>query len=194
MTDKERAQFDHWQKQWDVASAQFAKDFAEELAKTQPQQQPPTSWLTNTPLDRDYQEKEPEGDPSWHDIYARSQNIDGLLTEADARGSKGEKKPEPSFGGFTPTKTNPTQQSTIGPDGLDPDGGVRVTPNWSDSDDLRELDDIKRRIEAMERKCHAEEFKSEKPSGKLRQQLESLRDRVQKLSEKINRTPEVDVT
>lgn len=197
MTDKERAQFANWQTQWDNASAQFAKDFAEEMAKTaqkQPEQQPSTSWLTNTPMDRDYEDKGIEGDLSWRDIYDRSQNIDGLLTESGVKYSKGETKPSPSFGGFTPTKTNPTQQSTIGPDGVAPEGGVRVTPNWSDGADLRELDDIKRRLESLERKHHDEEVRSEKPSGGLQKQLESLRDRVRKLSEKINREPTTDVT
>lgn len=193
-TEKERAQFEQWQKQWDQAAEQFAKEFTDNLAKNkEPEKQPKTSWLTNTPMERDYQPAEVEEDPSWRDIYYRSQNIDGLLTDAVNYG-KGETKPTPSFGGFTPTKTNPITQSSTGADQQDANGGVRVTPNWSDSEDLRELDDIKRRIEQMERKCHEHEVKSEKPSSGLKKQLESLRDRVSKLSEKINREPIVDVT
>lgn len=196
--ESEQAQFEDWQKKWDAASEQMAKDFAEDLAKKgqkPAQEQPATSWLTNTPMDRDYkQSQEIEEEPSWRDIYYRSQNIGGLITEAGVKFDKGETKPNVSFGGFTPTKTNPTTQSSVGPDGVGPDGHVRVTPNWSDGDDLRELDDIKRRLETMERKHHKEEVMSEKPAGGLKKQLESLRDRVQKLSEKINRSPEVDVS
>jgi len=191
MTDKERSQFEQWQKQWDLASKQFAKDYADDLANKEEEKQPETSWLTNTPLDRDYKEPELEADPAWRDIL--SQGGDDLLTEK-MNYAKGEKPPVPSFGGFTPTKTNPTQQSTLGADQEDPAGGVRVTPNWSDGEDLRELDDIKRRIEAMERKCHSDEVKNEKPSSSLRKQLESLRDRVSKLSEKINLGVATDVT
>lgn len=197
-TDNDRNQFEDWQKKWDAASEKIAKEFAEDLAKKGQKpatQQPPTSWLTNTPMERDVQPQraELEEEPTWRDIFYRSQNIGGLINEV--KYDKGETKPTASFGGFTPTKTNPTQQSTIGPDGLASDGnGVRVTPNWSDGEDLRELDDIKRRIETMERKHHKEEVMSEKPAVSLKKQLESLRDRVQKLSEKINRSPEVDVS
>ncbi len=183
---RELTQFEQWQKKWDLAAQEYAKEYTDSVSKS--------SWLTNTPSERDYQEKELDTDPSWNDIYYRSQEISGLLTEADIKGSKGETKPIPSFGGFTPTKTNPTQQSTIGPDGEDPDGGIRVTPNWSDGEDLRELDDIKRRLEAMERKHHEAEVKTEAPANDLKKQLESLRDRIKKLSEKINREPETDVT
>ncbi len=186
-----RSQFEQWQKKWDLAAEEFAKDYLNSIEKSKHN---PTSWLTNTPMDRDYEETDLEADPAWGDIYNRSHEINGLLTEADIKGSKGEKKPIASFGGFTPTKTNPTQQSTIGADQEDPEGGIRVTPNWSDGDDLRELDDIKRRIEAMERKHHEVEVRTEKPDNDLKKQLESLRDRVKKLSEKINREPETDVT
>lgn len=196
--ESEQAQFEDWQKKWDAASEKMAKSFAEDLAKKGQKpaaQQPATSWLTNTPMDRDYkQSQEIEEEPSWRDIYYRSQNIGGLFTEAQVKYDKGETKPTASFGGFTPTKTNPTTQSSVGPDGVGPDGHTRVTPNWSDGEDLRELDDIKRRLEMMERKHHKEEVMSEKPASGLKKQLESLRDRVQKLSEKINRSPEVDVS
>lgn len=196
-TDNERNQFEDWQRKWDAASEQMSKDYAEEMAKKgqKKAEQPSTSWLTNAPMERDYKDnKEIDAEPTWRDIFYRSQQISGLITEDQVKYSDGEKKPDASFGGFTPTKTNPTTQSSTGPDGVAPDGGVRVTKNWSDSEDLRELDDIKRRVEQMERKHHEAEVMSEKPAGGLKKQLESLRDRIHKLSEKINREPEVDVT
>jgi len=197
-TDNERNQFEDWQKKWDAASEQMSKDYANEMAKKgqKKAEQPSTSWLTNTPMEKDYKDNNQiDSDPMWRDIFYRSQQISGGLitedqiTEDQVKYSDGEKKPDASFGGFTPTKTNPTTQSSVGPD-----GGVRVTKNWSDSEDLRELDDIKRRVEQMERKHHEAEVQSEKSAGGLKKQLESLRDRIHKLSEKINREPEVDVT
>lgn len=191
MTDKEMADFDKWQKLWDNSAEQLSKEYTNQLVQNQ---QVATSWLTNSPLDRDYQatNDDIESDVSWRDIFDRSQDIDDLILEE----YKGDKKPQAHFGAFTPTKTNPTQQSSTGQDGVDPtkDGGIRVTPNWSDSEDLRELDEIKRRLEALERKHHESEVKSEKSEPSLRKQLESLRGMVSKLSEKINIGPEVDVT
>jgi hypothetical protein len=197
-TDNELQQFEIWQKKWDDAAASFAKEFADQVTPQKEEEPLSVSWLTNTPLERDYGPKEVEENPDWHDIYYRSQNIDGLITEGQIEFSKGAEKPKANFGAFTPTKRNPTSQDTTGPDGLEPGGingkHVAVTPNWSDSDDLRELDDIKRRIEHLERKQHETEVQSEKPASKMIKELASLRDRVRKLSEKINGEPETDQT
>jgi len=185
--EQDKTDFEKWQKLWDDSAEKFAKESVEAMVKAN--QKPPisTSWLTNTPMDRDYEE--PSNDePSWYDIYNRSQDIDGIITDA-VKYDQGETKPQANYGAFTPTKTNPTTQSSTGPDQQ-----LRVTKNWIDSEELRELDDIKRNLEEMERKHHAAEVTTEKPATELKKQMESLRDRIQKLSEKINRSPETDVT
>lgn len=194
-TEKDKKQFEQWQKQWDAAADQFSKDYADELSKNQQKALEPqsVSWLTNTPMERDYEEKPVEEDPNWRDIYYRSQNIEGLITDSVKYDGQPE-KPKAAFGAFTPTKTVPTKQDSTGKDQERDDGnGIRVTPNWSDGPELSELDDIKRRLDDMEWKAADAEIKSEKPSS-LRKQIESLRDRVKKISEKINRGPETDVT
>ncbi len=190
-TDKDN--FEKWQQAWDKAAVEFAKEAADQLAKAPPH--PAMSYFTGTPTDTNFQDDstgELEDDLSWGEIMARSANLHGLLTD-DVKYDDGPAKPQANFGAFTPTKTNPTQQASTGTDQERDDGeGIRVTKNWSDSEDLRELDEIKRRVEEMERKHHEQEVLSGKSS--LKKQLESLRDRVKKLSEKINREPEVDVT
>lgn len=202
--ETDRDNFEKWQQAWDIAAVEFAKEAAEDMARNPPTPHPAMSYFTGTPNDQDYNPSAGldslnlGGDLSWGDIYARSQDLhglddgDGLLTD-NIKYDKGAEKPKANYGAFTPTKTNPTQQRSTGPDGERDDGqGIRVTDNWSDGDTLRELDEIKRRVEEMERKHHREQVLNGK-SG-LRSQLESLRDRVRKLSEKINREPETDVT
>jgi len=177
--DEARENFEKWQAAWDKASVEFAKESAEQMAKAP--QQPSVSFFTGMPNDN-YKQPEFEGDPDWNAIWRANM---GLLTD-DTKYSDGETKPQAAFGAFTPTKTNPTTQSSTGSD-----QDLRVTKNWSDGPELRELDEIKRRLEELERKHHEDQV-----NGKagLKAQLESLRDRVHKLSEKINRNPEVDVT
>src|SRR5579864_5538722 len=106
-TEHDREQFEKWQKQWDAAADQFAKEYAETLAKDyhKAKEEPlPISWLTNTPMERDYEEKPVEDEPTWRDIYYRSQNIDGLITDS-VQYDNGPPKPQAGFGAFTPTKT-----------------------------------------------------------------------------------------
>lgn len=192
MSDKDQEDFETWQKQWDIASEQFAKEFAGKM-HTKPEQ-PQASWFTGAPSDQNYQEKDFEADPDWVNIYNGSYDHEGVINESQVKYDKGEKKPTIAFGGFTPTKTNPTQQSSIGSDAVDEDGNLRVTSNWTDSPDLKELEDIKVQIEKLERKHHSDEVTTEKPSSKLESEIKSLRSRIRSLSEKINRSPEVDVT
>lgn len=198
MSQKEQAQemWDKWLNAWDKAAADFAQQAANELAQSgnaPPPEQPvkKASWLVGgAPMDGDwYGNGQDQGDfsaqaePDWQDIYNRSQDLHGLITDSVEN--------KPAWGAPTPTKTNPTRQDTTGPDqGYGP--GVPVTKNWSDGDDLRELDDIKRRVEAMERKYHAEDVNG--GGSALKKQLESLRDQINTLSEKINRLPKNDVT
>jgi hypothetical protein len=182
-------EFNKWLAKWDVAAEQFAKESTSELtANIQPEQPRAVSYFApNKPFNSTGSEKEPEVDPSWADIYARSVSMHDLIVDWD----NGETKPKANFGAFTPTKTNPTQQSSTGPDGVGPDGHVRVTKNFSDGPELRELDELKRKVEAMERKHHDSEAQG---GGGILKELESLRDRIGKLCEKMNKEPEVDVT
>jgi hypothetical protein len=186
-----QSDFEKWQRQWDAAAAQFAKESAEQMAAIKPQ--PPTSFFNDAPMDRDYKERPVDDELSWHDIYARSQEIESLITDS-VKWDDGEPEPKQNFGAFTPTRTNPNTQSATGPDMLDPKtGNVRVTPNWVGGEDLNELDRIGREIEQLERKYHRAEVAGEKASS-FKTELKSLRDRVRELSEKINRGPKVDVT
>src|SRR6185369_7474280 len=198
-------EFAKWQAQWDAAAAQFAKDTMSQLEATAKVK--PTSFFNNAPRDTDYVDTvdtpglqqyqgmgqsnhnpSTEQEPSWQDIYRRSMDLSNLIVDWD----NGEKKPEEHFGAFTPTKTNPTQQSSTGPDASPaPTEPIRVARNYSDGPELRELDELKRKIEEMERKHHEAEVAGK--AGMLKE-LSNLRERIEKLSEKINKEPTVDVT
>lgn len=183
-------EFNKWQSQWDAASQQFAKDAINQLevAGKSVEKTKPTSFFNNAPLDTDYKEKPLESEPSWQDIYRRSMDLSNLVVDWN----NGETKPIANYGAFTPTKTNPTQQSSTGSDASPaPTEPVRVARNYSDGPELRELDELKRKVEEMERKHHKAEVDG---SAGMLKELQSLRDRIEKLSEKINNHPEVDVT
>ena len=182
-------EFSKWQAQWDLASEQFAKEAESQMSATfKPEPKASSFFAPNTPFHKEEPQKELEAEPSWQDIYAKSMNLDNLIVDWDT----GETKPKANFGAFTPTKTNPTSQASVGSDASpSPTDPMRVTRNFSDGPEMRELDEMKRKIETMERKHH--ESEAQGGSGILKE-LESLRSRIEALSEKINKDPEVDVT
>lgn len=185
--NEDKDDFNKWLAAWDKASEQIAKEFAEEQKNPKPQPE-----LSFSSEDKD------DSDPSWHDIYMRAQQINTitdnseLLSEIDW--DRGEKGGEVRWGGRPPTKSNPISYASVGQDQSPrPYKPLRVSDNWADGDDLRELDEIKRRVEQLERKHHTAEVKDKESDG-LKKELEGLRTRIEELSEKINCEPEVDVT
>jgi len=188
----EREELQKWSAAWDKISEQIAKETAEQQAKAAQHVQ--SSFFSNTPIQN--QETE-EADPSWNDLYHRAQKIYGnekeeVLTEIDW--DKGEDGGEVRWGGKPPAKSNPNQYTSVGPDQSPrPYKPLRVSDNWADSEALRELDEIKRKVEQMEREFHTAEVK-DKPSEGIKKELEGLRTRIEDLSEIINREPENDVT
>lgn len=187
--EEQRDDFAKWLDQWDKVSEQFAKDYADQLAAAPKKS---SSFFTDIPLDVDPTQ---ESDPSWNDIYARAVELDysqeNLITEIDqdSTGDSGEVK----FGGRPPTKSNPIHYASAGNDQEGDDGHTRVTKNFSDGNELRELDDIRRRLEEMERKFHADDVLAKKTES-IKKELNSLRERAKKLSQEINSEPLNDVT
>jgi predicted RNase H-like nuclease (RuvC/YqgF family) len=191
-----KSEFETWMQKWDAAAADFAKESADALAasKKREREQPQPSYFVNSPLD--YQNQELEAEPSWIDIFNRSQTFgDGDLINDAVQYSRGQEKPKQNFGAYTPTHTNPTQQSTLGPDQEDERTGLtRVSQNWGGGgEDLDELDRIKRAVEQLERKHHQAEVRGEQ-SRAFREELRGLRDRVKSLSQKINLGTDTDPT
>jgi len=77
---------------------------------------------------------------------------------------------------------NPIRGGTAGRSDQEP----AVTPNFMDSDALRELSDVKMKVEELERKVHAAEIQGQqKQENSFNKQLSNLRSKVEELSDKL---------
>ena len=74
------------------------------------------------------------------------------------------------------------------------DQELRVTPNFSDGDNLRELSQLKMELEALERKVHASEVTGEGSVTSIQKQVDGLRQKVENLSNLLTPNQEEDVT
>lgn len=75
---------------------------------------------------------------------------------------------------------NPIDYASAGTD-QDP----KVTNNFSDGKELRELDELKRKMEEVERKYHSAEVRGDKNKNKISKELEGIKKKVEELSQKI---------
>jgi Mg2+ and Co2+ transporter CorA len=194
--------FEKWLAQWDAAQT----DIANELKNRPPQEEVPvrTSFFNDAPSDHDLDGMEDGPDQDWFNLYHRAMEIDykdDLITDSvnvAYMGSEGfGKHIEPgktATGGKKVYTNNPIHFSSVGNDQEDETGRTRVTKNWNDGDELRELDEIKKSVEQLERKFHeADVLKKTSERSKIQTQLESLRERVKKLSEKLTSDPQQDL-
>lgn len=121
-------------------------------------------------------------DLHWQEIYDLSQSIDSVfkknLHETDVSAQND----------LYALRSNPITTASKGKDQKS-----RVTPNFSDGDELRELNRIKIEMEALERKIHAAEIE-EGNSEKLKKEFESLANRMETLSNSLVPNQEEDMT
>jgi len=177
-------EFEKWQELWDKAAKKMAEDAAEQQVKA--------SFFTNTVPYEDNGELEDKY--GWNDVLNRSNDLnynplhDNVLNEDGYRDLVKDK------GVLKHLATNPYYLDTIGPDQEGKDGHVRVTNNWSDGEELKQVDELKRKIEEMERKAHESDVLKKSSRSRLKKELEGLRNRVKKLSEKMQSKPAEDVT
>jgi hypothetical protein len=189
--------FEKWVQQWAAAE--------EEMAKEKPVQSEPkmkSSYFTGTPAE--YEMSEPDfAQDDWHDIYQRAMEIDYsednlILDNVAYMGNEGfgkemPKGKAPACGGKKVYTQNPIHFASVGNDQQNDDGRTRVTDNWSDGEELRELDYIKRQVEAMEREFHKADVMKKSDRSKLQTELKDIRDRVKELSEKLTSNPQTDL-
>jgi hypothetical protein len=189
-----------WLATWDKHAEKFAREQTEEMAKRIEKQQQ-TSFFNDRPSTNHWQDKdELIDDQGWGNLINRS-------TELDYNGENEQILTEEEDGfrhlvkGATPGsdkvsfQQNPQRPWSIGNDQEGEDGHVRVTPNWTDGNELLTLDKIKRDIEAMERRVHESQvIKKKNDRVKLESELKSLRTRVKQLSEKLQPLVDKDVT
>lgn len=204
----DRENFEKWMKQWAEAEKQMAQEAGKEVPEPEPLR---TSYFTGTPAEQDFVDNsDNSSNDDWHDIYRRAMEIDytkeTLITDstnsvnvayAGSEGyglQSGVDKPKLSKEGKKAYVNNPIHFASVGNDQEDDEGHVRVTGNFSDGKEIRELDEIKRRVEEMERKFHEADVLNKKTErSKLQNELKKLRDRVKQLSEKMVSDPQSDL-
>lgn len=85
---------------------------------------------------------------------------------------------------------NPVAPNSIG----DNQEKTYVTDNWSDGEELRELDAAKRELEQLEREVHVADILEEKSKfKKLQEQLGNLKKKIYELNYKIIPVPGEDL-
>lgn len=162
-------QFDLWVAQWAKAEKEIAAE-EKALMNQRPEPiKPKASYFTGLPASADYYDNELP-DEDWGAISDRVE----VLSEELAPNGFNKKFPP-----------NPTAVSSAGSDQEDEEGHTPVTDNWSDGEDLRMIDELKRNIEKMERKVHESDVLKKKDGPKLVKELKELKKRVTQLSEKI---------
>jgi len=92
---------------------------------------------------------------------------------------------------------HPQHHTSIGMDqGRSPYEPTRVAPNFTDGDELRELSDLKVKLEKLESTLLAQEIKAGKanvPTNDYKSQLDRLRQQIDALSDKLTPRPGEDV-
>jgi hypothetical protein len=75
-----------------------------------------------------------------------------------------------------------------------PDQKIRVTNNFNDGKELRELDLIKKTVEKLERDLHASQILGKSSSNALEKKLKKMREMMDDFSQKIVSSAKDDLT
>lgn len=121
----------------------------------------------------------------WIDTYRLAQDVDRIF------GKFNENKEEFGKTAEAMAKSpNPIHPTSVGAD-----QDLRVTPNFSDGPILRQLSDLKIKIESLERDVHNSFVKkSESEENKLQKEVDSIRNKIIELSNQLARSPFDDVS
>jgi len=117
----------------------------------------------------------------WRDMLLVSENIDKIFNPERIDEAERSKSAVADVAKRAASAPNPVEKWTLGKD-----QALRVTPNFNDSEALRELADLKIRFEALEREIHASNVHGEeKQENKLNKQLDSLRSKLEELNDQL---------
>lgn len=176
-------QFDKWVSMWE---------------KHQAEMQVPEKESTPTHSYFGMQSVLPDEEPSeermltesdhWRDIYNNALKINKMINEEENDNylSKGPGKTD-----FT---QNPVHFASHGQDqSPSPYEPVRVTPNFTDGEQLRNLHELKVKLEKLESSLLSADIKGE-TSNDYKSQLDKLRKQIDDLSDKLTPKPIEDVT
>lgn len=129
------------------------------------------------------EQKTAQAEPTTYDLVQAAYNIDRVFGKKGLNESNGHKEAGEEH-------LNPVYKNTLGPD-----QELKVTPNFTDGDVLRELNGLKLSLHALEDKINsAYALGKEKEEDSLRKELEKVRSKVEELSAKIMPHPTKDPT
>lgn len=149
--DKYREDLEKWQKLWDKMSVKVSKEPAV-ISNVH-------SHLNDISSNEVINEESEE--LHWKDIYKMSQNIDKVFKQVNESAYE--------------LHDNPIKTSSKGKD-----QELRVTPNFSDGSELRELNGLKMEVESLERMLHKFEVTGE--GSDVKNKLDTIRQRIEDLS------------
>lgn len=110
-----------------------------------------------------------------HDMLLLSEDLDKIFKSKD----KGDEVSKISV--KAASSHNPVELQSVGPD-----QDVRVTQNFTDGEALRQLHDLKIKIESLERELHAASVNgTEKEENKLNKEMASIRSKIDEISDKL---------
>jgi hypothetical protein len=189
-------QFEKWVDLWAKAQDKWATE------PVQPKQPKPVDnffGLQTHQVPEEGTASNDDGD-SWRSIYDRSSEIrqespvGDMLFHEQAEGWRDLLSPPGKDVKFF---HNPQHQASIGMDqGKSPYEPTRVAPNFTDGKELRELSDLKEKLEKLESTLLGNEIKAGKantPVGSYKDQLDKLRQQMDDLSNKLTPEPGRDV-
>lgn len=117
-----------------------------------------------------------------NDMLLLSNNIEDYFKPNQCNEGELDKKEMGHIATKQAASPNPVRSGTAG----EPDQELEVTPSLNDSKALRELDDVKKRLESLEREVHGAMVSGdEKKENKLKQEVSSLRSKVEELSNEL---------
>ncbi len=167
-------QMREFQALWDAASGQMEDE------PIHPKPARPTPEVSPNEILDERRRSSGEGEMPWRDMLLVADNIDKIFGEG-----KEEVKDMAQQGLRSP---NPIEPWTAGKDQKDTD--TIVTPNFTDGDALRELSNLRIRVEMIERDLHsAHVVGTKKEENKLQKEVDSIRLKIEELSEKLAPRP-----
>lgn len=186
----QHSQFNNWMNLWDKAQEKWADETPQKPVKH-------TNFfgLQNNPVPEEASVTPEEG-AYWRSVYDRAEEIKEpvLFTEEETEGWRKLLTPPGKDVTFF---HHPQHVSSVGMDqGKSPYEPTRVAPNFTDGKELRELNDLKVKLEKLESTLLSKEIKAGKanvPAKDYKVELDKLRSKIDDLSDRLTPEPAQDV-
>lgn len=179
----EKEQFEDWVKQWEVAQSKFSSDKVEVKEKQ-------TYFGLNVPALEEEDLKKEES-LHWRDVFYKALKINPEVFNEEEEGFR---KDLTGPGKDVKFQHNPIHHASVGMDqSPSPYDATRVTPNFTDGDELRKLHELKIKLEKLESALQTADVRQER-KGDYKDELDKLRKQIDGLSDKLLPEPARDIT